>query len=102
MHFGVPIAINIILVFLGSESNRVLDACLGNFHKHYEKSGTQLCTSEDFFRNMICRVSFTFYSLLSSNIPEAFLLFKCFNKIKEQTDKSQTMIGEASYQQRRR
>ena len=51
---------------------------------------------------MACTLLFSLVFMLSSNIPETYMLYKSYQIIQEQTENSKSMIGEASYLRRRR
>lgn len=80
-----------------------LDACLGHYEQTYVKtSGNQLCNSGSYFDTGFCKVVFVLYAIISSHIPEAILLYRCFRMIQIQTELSHDLIGDKQYIQRRR
>ena len=89
-------------IIFGTELVIHLESCLGNYWLQYDSRGHEVCGSGSVFVKVACKFSFVLYFLLSSNVPEAFLLYKCFKKIGEQTESVQEMIDTASYQRRRR
>ena len=86
-----------------SPSTRTLDACLGNYEQHFAKSsGFQVCTVGRSWQKIICQISVIIHSVFSSNVLEAIFLYKCFNTVKNQTEKSKKMIGDQAYNVRKR
>ena len=90
-------------ILLWSPDNRSLDACLGNFERHFSETiGNLPCSIGSNWQKNICKGSILLHTVLSSNIPEAFLLYKCFEFIKKQTEKSHELIGEEKYRIRKK
>ena len=81
----------------------LLDACLGNYEQHFAKSnGFQVCTVGSPWQKVFCQMSRVTHFFLSSNILEAFFLYICFNKVKNETEKSKKMIGRKAFEVRKR
>ena len=79
------------------------DACLGLFEQHYGKSGgNQICNQGVFLLKILCTLTAMGHMIISYNIPETFLLYFCFQAIREQTEKSRQAIGQESYTRRKR
>ena len=94
-----------IAMLQGSPPSPALNACLGHFEiTYYQKKFAlpPICTIEDPFRLFICQGSFLWYSTMASNIPEAYMLYRCFQKIKESSESVHDMIGTKAYLGRRR
>lgn len=102
VHIFVSIASS-IGVLAGSPDNRSLSACIGTYETHFqEKNGNLVCSRGGFYREAFCKLCVAFHTILSSNIPEAILLFFCFKAIQQQTEKSKALISENSFQSRKR
>lgn len=80
-----------------------LNTCLGHYERNYLKiGGYQLCNNGTDFQMIFCKVVFVFYAVISSHIPEAILLYRCFRMIQIQTELSHPLIGDKQYIRRRR
>ena len=92
-------------ILLATKPTLTLQSCLGNYAVLYERDngyiGTQ-CTMGNTLTNFLCKGSVIAHIIIASNIPESYLLFKCYNFIHNQTESVKHMIGEISYQRRRR
>ena len=99
--FTVSISTSFFILF-GSEPTFTEQSCLGNYVLLYDRKGHQLCNAGSILSIWACKLSFVIYITLSSNLPEALLLYKCFQKIQVQIERVQSMIDEASYHRRRR
>ena len=101
--FHMTFAMILTIIIVGfSPDNRSLDACLGNYEIHFDEiRGNKVCTLGTRIEKSICSGSVFIHFLLSSNILEAYLLYKCFQAIAKQTEKSAPMIGKKSYQIRK-
>ena len=89
-------------IIWGSEPTTTLQSCLGNYVLLYERKGNKICSQGHPITNLICQLSYATYMILSSNLVESFLLYKCFRKIQKQTENVQSMIDQESYYRRRR
>ena len=89
-------------IIFGSEPTASEQSCLGNYVLLFDHKGHQICNAGSMVSIWACKFSFVIYITLSSNLPEAVLLYKCFKKIQVQIEKVQSMIDEASYHRRRR
>ena len=90
-------------VMSSSASNRVLDACLGNYEQHFEKSnGFRVCIIGGLWQKIMCRSSVILHLLFSSNILELYFLYVCCKTIKDQTKKSEKLIGKKEFEVRKR
>ena len=80
-----------------------LQVCLGQYELNYFSEGGQnVCTKSDQWINRaFCHASIVAYVFLSSNIAEAFLLYKCMKMIQKQTESSRTLISEKEFIKRR-
>lgn len=86
-----------------SASNRNLDACLGNYEVHFDEDlGNTVCIYGSFLRVFWCKIAVLIHMTLSSNVPEAFLLYFCFKAIQKQNEKVKELIGENHYIKRKR
>ena len=102
LQFLIP-ALLTASILPSSPATRTLDACLGNYEQHFEKSsGFQVCTVGGSWQKILCQISVIIHSVFSSNVLEAIFLYKCFNTVKNQTEKSQKMIGDKAYDVRKR
>ena len=78
-----------------------MDVCLGNYERHFNNElGNSVCSVGAW--KSICLGSLLIHSVLSSNIPESFLLYLCFEVIKKQTEKSKDVMGKKSFRIRKR
>ena len=100
MTIALILTINIIGL---SAPSPYLNVCLGNYEQRfYEvKEENFFCNLGTQFERSVCHISVVVHFLLASNILEAFLLYKCFQAIAKQTEKSAPMIGKKSYQIRK-
>ena len=89
-------------IILGSDPPLTLQACLGNYVMLYDRNGHNICNQDNQVINFGCKLSYATYMVLSSNLVESFLLFKCFSKIRNQNENVQELIGKESYTRRRR
>ena len=106
-----------IVVFLlvnGSENSPTLSSCLGNY-AYYDRVGiapyinqnqdrkfaSHLCSSESLVARVFCYFAYASFFLFANNITEAFLLYRCFKKIQEQTKSAKSIMGENSYMKRK-
>ena len=102
-----------IVVFLlvnGTENSRTLYSCLGNY-AYYELEyinenqdrniASYLCKSGSLVARVFCWFAYASFFLFANNITEAFLLFRCFKKIQEQTKSAKSIMGENSYMKRK-
>lgn len=89
---------------LFSTNTFTLQTCLGNYILTYNRNGynNTMCTNGNYWLNLVCTFSFSFVFILSSNIPETYMLYKSYQKIQKQTEQAKTMIGDVSYFRRRR
>ena len=90
------------MILIGSEANKPLSACLGKIETHFNKSGTRLCTNFEHIGTYVCKIPLWTFQIISSNIPEALMLYPCFKRIQKATEESKIMIGKEAYKQRRR
>ena len=80
-----------------------LDICLGNYEQYFVKSsGVQVCVVGQSWQRILCMLSVIIHLIYSSNILDAILLYIIFTKVKHQTEKSKTMIGQKAYGVRKR
>ena len=91
-----------LFIILGSQSTVALQICLGNYVLLYNQSGYELCNKGNGFIQTMCHLSYATNLILSSNLIESYLLYKCFTKIKNQTESVKSMLNQAAYIQRRR
>ena len=92
-----------ISILLSTPNNRSLDVCLGNYEQYFSQTnGNKVCTRGLFIQRVICNISVMIHLILSSNIPEAVMLYFCFITINESTKKSLNLIGKKSYEIRKR
>lgn len=92
-----------IVILQASPSPRNLDACLGHYEQHfYADMGQNVCTAGGFVLNILCKMSILLHMILSSNIPEAFMLYACFKAIRDQNERAKDMISEKHYHLRKR
>ena len=100
--FTIPL----ILIFNILETSKpavALLSCLGRYEMTFNKDGGHnLCTEGEGYRKIICQISFLVFEFLSSNIPEAVLLFLCFKEIKDQDERVQSIISKKDFIKRRR
>ena len=92
-------------VVIASETSFTLQSCLGNYVLLYQRNGyAGLHCSQSGSRilNGSCYFFLVTYFVIASNIPEAFLLYKCYTKIQEQTESVHTLIDNISYHRRKR
>ena len=102
-----------IVVFLivnGSENSPTLLSCLGNYayydikyiNKNQDrKFASHLCNSGSLVARVFCYLAHASFFLFANNITEAFLLYRCFKKIQEQTKSAKSIMGENSYMKRK-
>ena len=90
------------LIILGSDPTLTLQACLGNYVMLYDRNGQNICSQGNQAIKIGCKLSYATYMVLSSNMVESYLLFKCFSKIGNQNENVQSMIDKESYTRRRR
>ena len=102
-HFLTPTIITILL-FNGSNPSRTLNACLGKFELNFVETSTDLCTSESAssILKIGCWMAYILYFILSCNLAESFMLYRCFKKIEEQTNDSKEFLTIHSYIRRRK
>ena len=100
-HFAIPLLITIFL-FNGSVTTRSLNGCMGQFELNYFEASTQICTEGFGITWILCEIAQLIYLTLSTNIVEATMLYRCFQKIKEQTESSKDMLTKHSYIRRRK
>ena len=88
----------------GSPHSVSLKSCLGHWQTRNPLGiGSIVCDIEDAgSRWYLCQASIWLSLLLVSNIPEAFMLYRCFQKIKKGTDQLQELLGHEAYLSRRR
>ena len=102
-----------IVVFLlvnGSENSPTLSSCLGNYayydRKYINKDqdrkfASHLCSSGSLVARVFCYFAYASFFLFANNMTEAFLLYRCFKKIQEQTKSAKSIMGENSYMKRK-
>ena len=102
-HFLTPTIITILL-FNGSNPQRTLNACLGKFELNFVETSTDLCTSESAspILKIGCWMAYILYFILSCNLAESCMLYRCFKKIEEQTNDSKEFLTIHSYIRRRK
>ena len=102
-HFLTPTII-VIFLFNGSNPQRTLNACLGQFELNYLETSTDLCTLESasLFLRIGCWMAYILYFILSCNLAESYMLYRCFKKIEEQTNDSKDFLTLNSYIRRRK
>ena len=102
-HFLTPTIISILL-FNGSNPQRTLNACLGKFELNFVETSTDLCTLESAssILKIGCWMAYILYFILSCNLAESFMLYRCFKKIEEQTNDSKEFLTIHSYIRRRK
>ena len=93
----LPFILN-IFILKGSQSTLNLDGCVGRLELHFNQPGSAFCQIE----KIACRLSLIVSTILSSNVLETFLLYKCFQNVKNQTEKSRHMINDKDYILRKR
>ncbi len=92
-----------VSVLHGSPDTATLSSCLGTYETHFVKSsGNKVCSFGTWIEQSLCKCSLLIHATLSSNIPEAFLLYPCFKAIQKQTEKSEAFLGKNSFAQRKR
>ena len=65
------------------------------------KFASHLCSSESLVARVFCYFAYASFFLFANNITEAFLLYRCFKKIQEQTKSAKSIMGENSYMKRK-
>ena len=100
-HFAIPVLITIFL-FNGSVTTRSLNGCMGQFELNYFEASTQLCTKGVGITWILCEIAQLLYLTFSTNIVEAAMLYRCFQKINEQTESSKDLISKNSFIRRRK
>ena len=91
------------IVLISTDDIVSQDVCLGNFQKHYGKTGrNQICNQGGLLLKILCRLTFMGHMIIASNIAETYLLYYCYKAIQEQTEKSRQAIGKDSYSRRKR
>ena len=91
-----------LFIILGSQSTFTLQICLGNYVLLYDRTGYELCNKGNGVIQTMCHLSYATNLILSSNLIESYLLYKCFLKIKDQTESVKSMLHQEAYVHRRR
>ena len=90
------------LILPHSEPNRSNNGCLGQSELNFDREGNSVCTLGNILGKYSCKFFFLIYVCLSSNLPEAILLYPCFKKIQKQTEVAKQMLGKETYRRRKK
>ena len=92
-----------VSILTSTNETLTLDICLGNYEQYFVKSSeVQVCVVGKSWQRILCTLSVIIYSIFSSNVWDAILLYIIFTKVKHRTEKSKAMIGEKAYGVRKR
>ena len=95
--------VNSYFILVGSRSSTLsLNNCLGRMELNFGKSGNIVCLDGNKLDILLCKYCLMIQMILTSNIPEAFILYPCFKRIKHQIEKSKDLVGKQTFSNRKK